>query len=331
MTSDTPETPDAGDPPVEAPDATEQPRRRPRPDVRIFAHRGASGEFPEHTRAAYLRALEEGADGLEIDVHLTRDGEVVCFHDATVARTTGSIGAVADLTLRQMRGLDVFSWKNAGAPTYGGVRDQLMTLAEVLDLLCAAGRPVSLAIEIKHPSPFGHRLEDRVFEVLTAYGWDPDTSTVHDTEHRVEISFMSFSPGSLLHMREIVPDDKLCALISRVTDAAVRRRLDHVAFSAALRPATAVIMRRTQRENKALIWSRKVGLAGPGVAYVRAHQAEVRAWVARGNTLRVWTVDSTEDVDLLLSLGVKEITTNYPALIRQHLSVSSASVPRATA
>lgn len=73
----------------------------------IFAHRGSSGLFPEHSRAAYQRAIEEGADGLEIDLHLTADGEPVCFHDATVDRTSNGTGAVAELSLAQLRSLDV--------------------------------------------------------------------------------------------------------------------------------------------------------------------------------------------------------------------------------
>lgn len=291
------------------------------PQTKVFAHRGASGLFPEHTRAAYTRALEEGADGLEIDVHLTRDGEPVCFHDHTVERTTDGAGPVAELTLAQLRTLDVSSWKAPRLPArYGGKNQQLMTLQDVLDLLLGAGRDVSLAVELKHPSPQGYKLEDRVLRVLLAHGWDPETSRIRAGNHFVHITFMSFNPGSLRHLGEMTPAEKLCALFCDVTDRDVAARLAHLRFSsAALKPLVGAFMRGAVRGSESLVWNRQVGLAGPGIDYVRGHKAEVKAWIARGTGLRVWTVDQPEDARLLHSLGVQEITTNHPARIIQEL------------
>ena len=139
----------------------------------MIAHRGASAAFPEHTRAAMLHALAVGADGLECDVQLTRDREVVCWHDPTVDRTSDGRGAVADHTLDRLRGLDVVSWhaRRPGAEpatttappaAYGGAGEQVLTLADLLAIATAADRPLRLAVELKHPSPFGHELEERV-------------------------------------------------------------------------------------------------------------------------------------------------------------------------
>ncbi|WP_022873422.1 glycerophosphodiester phosphodiesterase family protein [Nesterenkonia alba] len=279
----------------------------------VFAHRGSSGLFPEHTRAAYLRAIEEGADGLEIDVHLTRDGEVVCFHDPTLERTSDGSGPLADLTLAQLRRLDVSSWKTPKLPgEYGARHEQLMTLQDTLELLGQAGRDMRLAVEMKHPSPYGHRLEERVLQILLTFGWDPETSLIPAGEHRVEVSFMSFAPGSVLHLAEMVPAEKLCALFGTVTEAHVAKRLEHLRFSAAVKPVVAAVMRGAMKDSEALVWNRTAGLAGPAISYVRSHKAEVKAWLARGSRLRVWTVDEPDDVALLLSLGVQEITTNYP-------------------
>lgn len=71
-----------------------------------IAHRGGASEAPEHTLLAYQRALESGADVLELDVHLSRDGELIVLHDTTVDRTTDGEGAIADLTLEEIRALD---------------------------------------------------------------------------------------------------------------------------------------------------------------------------------------------------------------------------------
>jgi len=67
----------------------------------VFAHRGSSAALPEHTLGAYLRALDEGADGLECDVRLTRDGHLVCLHDRRLERTSNGRGLVSSKTLAQ--------------------------------------------------------------------------------------------------------------------------------------------------------------------------------------------------------------------------------------
>lgn len=308
------------DEPSAAPIAAHE-RRRSLRKTRVFAHRGASGLFAEHTRAAYLRALEEGADGLEIDLHLTRDRELVCFHDPTLERTSDGAGAVADTTLAQMRQLDISSWKTPRLPSqYGARAQQLMTLQDVLELMGHAGRDTRLAIELKHPSPFGHKLEDTTLRVLLAAGWDPETSRLRFGEHTVRVTFMSFYPESLRHIGEIVPSDKLCALVSPVDSASVHAHVEHLRFSSAMRPLVVAVMRGTVRDSESLIWNRQVGIAGPGVSYVRSRRAEIKAWVARGCRVRVWTVDSIADADLMADLGVQEITTNFPGRMIQRVT-----------
>lgn len=277
--------------------------------------------FPEHTRAAYRRAIEEGADGLEIDLHLTSDGEPVCFHDATVDRTSNGTGSVADLSLAHMRTLDVTSWKTPKLPgDYGAGNAQLMTLADVLELMIDAGRDLELAVELKHPSPFGDLLETKVLRTLLRFGWDPETSVIPAGEfgqHAVTVSFMSFYPGSLLYLADMVAPDKLCALVSSVTEVQVQKRLERMPLAIAVRPVVAAVMRGTLRDSEALIWNGRVGIAGPGLAYVKDHRAEIKAWVARGSRLRVWTVDDPQDAALLIDIGVQEITTNHPARLLQ--------------
>lgn len=292
--------------------------------ARVFAHRGSSGLFAEHTRAAYRRALDEGADGLEIDVHLSRDGEVVCFHDATVDRTSDGSGAVADLTLAELRGLDVHSWKTPHLPAeYGAGPEQLMTLHDTMELLADAGRDVRLAVELKHPSPYGHQLEERVLQVLFRHGWDPETSTLPGRPPtpgaptpRIVVSFMSFYPAALRHLAEMVPTERLCALFNDVTARQITHRVEHLKFWAfAARPVVSAVMRGASRDAEALVWNARVGIAGPGLRTVRRRRAEVKAWLARGTTLRVWTVDDPADAQFLLDLGVGEMTTNRPARI----------------
>lgn len=106
----------------------------------LMAHRGNSAACPENTLPAFRRALEEGADVLETDLHLTADGLFVCIHDGTVDRTTNGSGAVAEMTLEALKALDA----GYGRAGFSGV--EIPTLAETMALIppdCA------LALELK--------------------------------------------------------------------------------------------------------------------------------------------------------------------------------------
>ncbi len=96
----------------------------------IIAHRGASAEAPENTLAAFKLAWKKGADGIEGDFYLSRDGQIVTIHDATTKRTANKNLVVADSTLAQLRKLDFGSWKSK---EYAGER--IPTLSEVLAIV----------------------------------------------------------------------------------------------------------------------------------------------------------------------------------------------------
>src|SRR5690606_26274520 len=99
-----------------------------RPDVRVIAHRGASGYAPENTRAAFEKAIAMDADAIETDVRLSADGHLVLVHDATVTRTTDGRGPVADHTLAELRSLDAGRWLG---PQFEGER--VATLSELVE------------------------------------------------------------------------------------------------------------------------------------------------------------------------------------------------------
>ncbi|KSU69381.1 glycerophosphodiester phosphodiesterase [Pseudarthrobacter enclensis] len=283
----------------------------------VFAHRGSSAAFAEHTRAAYLQALADGADGVECDVHLTRDQHVVLLHDANLDRTSDGTGPVGDRTLRELRQLDFSSWKGARIPEiYGARSEQLLTLPELLDVLRGAGRPVKLAIELKHPSPYQLKLEDRVLEVLRAEGWDPGSSTVDN----VAVTFMSFSPDSVRHLLHSVPPQYICQLVDDLTIHEIRGGLGLGLITG---NAVANLMKATQLEGERILDAGLVGLAGPGIEYVRERPETIRRWLEAGRRFRVWTVDSEEDVDLCRELGIQEVTSNVPARVLAQLHEAS--------
>jgi glycerophosphoryl diester phosphodiesterase len=153
--------------------------------TRVMAHRGASGLAPENTLAAFRRALADGADTLELDVTLTRDGQVVVIHDSTLDRTTNGSGPVGDLTLSQIKELDAGAWFG---PEFAGER--VPTLQEVLDL---AGADVLLEVELKTLSPWPRSLVNGVVAVIEQNG----------AERRVIVQ--SFNPGALFHLERANP------------------------------------------------------------------------------------------------------------------------------
>jgi glycerophosphoryl diester phosphodiesterase len=111
-------------------------RRRPF----LMAHRGNRALHPENTLASFRCAVRDGADILETDVHLSADGEFICIHDATVDRTTNGSGAVAEMTVKEIKALRALD--PAGNPT----EERIPTLAEVA---AALPEKVALALELK--------------------------------------------------------------------------------------------------------------------------------------------------------------------------------------
>ena len=127
-----------------------------------LAHRGASDMAPENTIEAFRLAVEAGAGGLELDVHMTRDGHIVVIHDATVDRTTSGSGAVSEMTLHELRKLDAgHNFRPHGGPTrpYRGRGVRVPTLGEVLEEFPG----VAVNIDIKAGTP---GIEETVFGVL---------------------------------------------------------------------------------------------------------------------------------------------------------------------
>lgn len=262
--------------------------------AQIFAHRGSSAAHAEHTRAAYLQALADGADGVECDLHLTADGALVLLHDEDIARTSNSSGAVADLALAQLRALDFSSWHGTAIPpAFGGMAEQLLTLPELLDILAGAGRPVSLALEFKYGDRFEPALVEAAMDTLRSRGWDPETSALGT----IDVSFMSFHPDAVLLLARHVRPDRLCQLLEIVG------------------PEDTL-----QQQRRRLVDEGVAHLAGPGVEYLRANPGDGARWVAAGRTLRVWTVDTAEDLAFTLAAGVTELTTNTPRELRHMLA-----------
>lgn len=112
--------------------------------TKIYAHRGSRGTHPENTLASFKEALRVGADGIELDVHLSKDGQVLVIHDETIDRTTNGEGLVKDLTCDQLRTYSAGAWFH---PAYQD--EKIPLLKEVFHLLIDHNFKGDLNIELK--------------------------------------------------------------------------------------------------------------------------------------------------------------------------------------
>ena len=150
----------------------------------VIAHRGASAEAPENTAAAFRRALAIGVDGVELDVHLSADGEPVVLHDPLLERTTEGQGLVGDHSLAALRRLDAGRWF---APSFAGER--IPTLAEALDLLGS----VRVIVEVKNGPVDYPGIAGRVAAVVRESGHT--AVTVSSFDHMVLLDVRADLPA----------------------------------------------------------------------------------------------------------------------------------------
>jgi glycerophosphoryl diester phosphodiesterase len=157
----------------------------------VIAHRGDSAHRPENTLASFASALELGADLVELDVQLTRDGAVVVIHDPTLERTTSGRGDVREMALREVRALSAGFPSRFGA-AYAGER--VPTLPEVLGLVRERAR---VMVEIKPDSVTDDAdsgIEARTVEHVRRAGMEKD------------VALISFSRRALLRCRDMAPE-----------------------------------------------------------------------------------------------------------------------------
>lgn len=154
-----------------------------------IAHRGSSGSYPENTRLSFEKAIEVGADMIEMDCQLAKDGHVVVIHDEGLNRTAGVKGYVKSRTLKQLKKLDVGAWFKR---SFKGER--ILTLEEVMEIV--AGK-VDLNLEIKHVPHGPVGIELKILFILSHYNYLERTI------------LSSFDYRSLHRVRELAPEARI--------------------------------------------------------------------------------------------------------------------------
>ena len=271
----------------------------PREPVQVVAHRGSSASQAEHTLAAYELALSEGADSLECDVRLTRDGVLVCVHDRRIDRVSDGRGVLSTLELADLADLDFMSWKaGKGDPLLEAAwqeveqdpeRRSVLTLERLLQLALTSrspsGRPVQLHIETKHPTRYGGLVELALIELLATYGLaEPLSRSVS------QVTVMSYAATSLRRIHAMAPVLPTVYLMDRVP---VRYRDGHL-------PA-------------------QVRTAGVALKVLQTHPRYVDRVHDNGGRVACFTVDEPADIDYVLGLGVDVVISNQPSRVRRQL------------
>jgi len=247
-----------------------------RPKPRLFAHRGASGEAPENTLAAFRRAVEIGVAYAELDVHVTRDGQVVVIHDEMLERTTNGQGKVQEHTLAQLQQLDAGYWFSAdGGRQFpfraAGVR--IPTLAEVL-----RGSPeLRFTVEIKQVEP---PIEELVIAV------------VRDCSRAQDVILASEHDRVIARVRDLAPGLATSFSAGEVVDFIQRVSIGQLA---AYQPAGLALQIPPEFHTIPLVTAATVGAAH-----------------ALGLEVHVWTINEPQEMERLLDLRVDGIMSDFP-------------------
>jgi glycerophosphoryl diester phosphodiesterase len=268
----------------------------------VVAHRGATAGAPEHTLAAYRQAAAIGADAVECDVRMTRDGVLVCVHDRRVRSTSNGRGVVSALALRELEQFH-FGARRRPARRSAWADDEItavtdepdvenglvLTLDRLLDYVTASPGTVRLAIETKHPTRHASKVEEELVHALRRFGLVGGARPV-EWAGKPAVRVMSFSQLAVRRMHDLAPGVPTVQLIGKRLRA-LRREL--LASS-----ATAI---------------------GPGVGLLRSDPSYVADAHAAGKEIHVWTVNRPRDMDLVRQLGVDAVITDHPDVLLRRL------------
>ncbi len=247
-------------------------------DIENVSHRGASGYAPEHTITSYQLGEKMHGDYIEIDLQMTKDGQLIAMHDEKLDRTTNGTGQVKDHTLAEIKKLDAGSWFNEAYPQYAKpeyVGLQVPTLEEIFKKF---GKNNSYYIETKSPNIYPG-MEKELLRLVDKYDINKEKLLVQ-----------SFSADSLKIVKELDPNVKLIQLLSYKSNAVITD------------------------DEIAQIKDYAIGV-GPNHTYL--NQDYVQKVVNSGLELHPYTVNDKARMKQLIDWGVTGMFTNYPDLLNE--------------
>ncbi|MGH9102080.1 MAG: glycerophosphodiester phosphodiesterase [Acidimicrobiales bacterium] len=261
--------------------------------VLAYAHRGGAREGPSSTIAAMRGALAAGVHALELDVHASADGVLVCCHDDTVDRTTDGHGSIAELTFAELSGLDAAYWfvpgrevapglEAASYPLRGRAREDPEYRIPSLSAVLEAFPGILLNLDIKRTEPDVLPYEAGLAELLELHGRRDDVIVVSFSDHALA-RFTAVSP----HVSTAAGAMATGAFWQAVQEGRRPPDLPHVALQVPVTMGGEVV--------------------ADGALVSAAHEA--------GMAVHVWTVDDPAEMRRLAALGVDGIMSDLPSLL----------------
>jgi len=304
-----------------------------------FAHRGGAGLYPENTRAAFRDAVARGCDGGELDVHLSKDGEVVVFHDYRLKPEICRLGGqwltkptprIKDLTAAELRAFDI--GRLDPASEYGKAHPHSMpvdgetipTLAEILEITSAAGKPFKLQVELKTS------FVDRDLSADPIALAEATVAVLKKADYLDRTIFVGFDWSGLIHAKEIAPGAQCWFTTmefetfldpAKDDDKPASRMLKYWAAT-----GTSPWAAGFDAVNYGGSIQRAIKAAGGDgwfPYFVDATAERVAQAKSLGLKVGAWTVDDPAEMKRLIGLGLDGICTDRPDLLAKALKQSA--------
>ena len=244
-------------------------------DFKVIGHKGAAGYAPENTLASLQVALDMGVDMIEVDVHMTKDGEVVLFHDEDVSRTTNGTGKIHEMTLAEVKELDAGSWFS---PDFAG--EKIPTLREAIDLVHGKA---DILIDIKSKGhEFYENFPERIVDIIDEKEDNKEWCIVQSYDQ--EYLEHAYARDSTIQMKKLMMGEDESMLFSFYLNSKsfMTNRNKHHFFETINPHYTTLSQRRI----------------------FRLH--------ARGYKVHTYVVNEPEDMVKMLNMAVDGIITDYP-------------------
>ena len=246
--------------------------------VENVAHRGASGYAPEHTITSYQMGEKLHGDYIEIDLQMTKDGQLIAMHDEKLDRTTDGTGLVKDYTLDEIKHLDAGSWFNEAYPQYAKPEYVGLKVPTLEEIFLKFGKNASYYIETKSPNIYPG-MEEELLRLINKYNIN-----------KKKLLVQSFSADSLKIMHELDPSLKLVQLLSYKGNAVITE------------------------DEITKIKEYAIGI-GPNHTYL--NKEYIQKVVNSGLEVHPYTVNTKERMQQLIDWGVTGMFTNFPDLLNQ--------------